>query len=102
MLTLTLDDVELAIAPLPSVTLAVQMMVSVPLMNDGSNCHVAPVLVAPPLAAHVYVGVSEPSSASLPVAEQVSILLALMLLLGEIVAVVIVGSVFDTVIEAST
>ena len=51
--TVTLVEVELAVAPLPSITLAVQVMVSVPLIRDGSSCQVAPVLVAPPLADHV-------------------------------------------------
>ena len=99
--TVTLDDVELVVEPLLSVTLAVQVIVSVPLIKDGSNCQVDPLLVAPPLAVHVYVGGSEPSSASLPVAEQVSKLLALRSLTGEIEAVVIVGSVLDTLIEIS-
>jgi hypothetical protein len=51
--TVTLVDVELVVALLASVTIAVQVTVSIALINDGSNCHVVPVCVAPPLEAHV-------------------------------------------------
>ena len=49
----TLADVENAVAPLESVTLAVQVIVSEPLIMLGDNCHVVPVFVAPPLDVHV-------------------------------------------------
>ena len=93
-------ELALAVAPLLSVALALQVIVSPGPTVDGESCQVAPVLDAPPDEDHTYDTLSVPSLVSVADALHVNKLDVVILVVGVIWAAVIVGPVLVTVAKA--